>query len=146
MKTHRAIGAWLLVGASAALPASAEDFANLTLHGFASQGYLRSSDNNYASLNTEEGTFAITEGALNVTAQPLPGLRVGAQFFARDFGPQGNHRVVLDWALGDYRVADWFGVRAGKVKQPLGLYNTLVDADMARAEILQPAGAYPISN
>ena len=144
--THRAIGAWVFVGACLAAPARAEDFANLTLHGFASQGYLQSSDNNYASLNTSEGTFAITEEALNITAQPLPGLRIGAQLFARDFGPQGNHQVVMDWALGDYRVADWFGLRAGKVKQPLGLYNTVVDADMARAEILQPAGAYPISN
>ncbi len=149
MTTHRAIGAWLFVGACLAAPAraGAEDFnLNLAIHGLASQGFLQSSDNNFASLNSEEGTFAFTDEALNVTAQPLPGLRVGAQLFARDFGPQGNHQVVMDWALGDYRVADWFGVRAGKVKQPLGLYNTVVDADMARAEILQPAGAYPISN
>lgn len=150
MTTHRAIVAGLFVGACVSAPtgARAEDFGNLNLavHGFASQGYLQSSDNNFASLNTKEGTFAFTDEALNITAQPLPGLRVGAQLFARDFGPQGNHKVVMDWALGDYRVADWFGVRAGKVKQPLGLYNTVVDADMARAEILQPAGAYPVSN
>jgi hypothetical protein len=145
--THRAVGAWICAGACLAAPAlsRAQELGGVVLHGFASQGYLHSSDNRFLAMDTDKGTFAFTEEALNVTAQPVPGLRIGVQLLGRDVGPQGNHRVTVDWALGDYRVQDWFGVRAGKVKMPVGLYNTLRDADMARAEILQPPGVYPLS-
>jgi hypothetical protein len=117
----------------------------VSIHGFASQGFLKSSANNYLSVSTERGSFAFSEEALTVTALPVPNLRVAAQVFARDLGPQGNQNVTIGWALGDYRVRDWLGFRAGRVKMPVGLYNILVDADVARPEILQPGGVYPLS-
>jgi hypothetical protein len=87
----------------------------------------------------------MTEAAFNVTSQPVEGLRIGIQLYGRDLGAAGNNVVVVDWAVGDYRWKNWLGVRAGRLKLPNGLYNTLRDVEMARAEILQPSGLYPIS-
>jgi hypothetical protein len=130
----------LLAGAPTA---SAQEANNFTLRGFVSQGYLKSSANRLLDTDTDEGTFAFTEAALNFTAQPLPKVRVAAQLFARDLGSQGNNRVALDWGLGEYRAWDQLGFRIGRVKFPVGLYNTLADADVARPEIFQPSGLYP---
>jgi hypothetical protein len=104
-------------------------------------GLLKSSANRWLDADTDEGTFAFTEAALNFTAQPIPKVRVAAQLFARDFGSQGNNRVTLDWGIGEYRAFDQLGFRIGRVKFPVGLYNTLQDADVARPEIFQPSGS-----
>jgi hypothetical protein len=126
--------------------ASAQDLpGNLQFHGFASQGYLNSSANNYIAVKTEPGSFAMTEAAFNVTALPIEGLRVGVQLYGRDLGAAGNNNVTVDWAMGDYRWKNWLGVRAGRIKLPLGFYNTLRDVDMARVDILQPSSLYPVS-
>jgi len=128
----------------AGLPAAAQEIGGVAIRGFVSQGFLKSSANRYVSTRTDVGTFAFTEAAVNFNAEPLPRLRVGAQVLARDLGSQGNNRLVLDWGLGEYQVNDWLGVRAGRVKFPVGLYNTLADADMGRPELLQPSGIYPL--
>jgi hypothetical protein len=132
-------------GLMAGPPEAAAQDANsgVTLRGFVSQGYLKSSANRFLDTDTDEGTFAFTEAALNFSAQPLPKVRVAAQLFARDLGTQGNNRVALDWGLGEYRAWDALGVRIGRVKFPVGLYNTLADADVTRPEIFQPSGLYP---
>jgi hypothetical protein len=118
---------------------------HLQFHGFLSQGYMKSSANDYVAVKTSSGSFAMTEAAFNVTSQPVEGLRVGVQLYGRDLGAAGNNQVTVDWAVGDYRWKNWLGVRAGRLKLPSGLYNTLRDVDMARAEILQPSALYPIS-
>jgi hypothetical protein len=134
----------LLLGAvaGAAVPAGAEELAGLTWHGFLSQGYVKTTDNNLYFAHTTRGTFEITEAALSFSTEPVSRLRIGAQLFAQDLGSEGNHRVIVDWAVGDYRVRDWFGVRGGKLKMPLGLYGTLRDADLGRPEIFQPESIY----
>ena len=138
-------GVSLAVAALMASPApvSAQEANNFVLRGFVSQGYLKSSANRWLDSDTDEGTAAFTEAALNFTAQPLPKVRVAAQLFARDFGTQGNNRLTLDWGVGEYRAWDQLGFRIGRVKFPVGLYNTLQDADVARPEIFQPSGLYP---
>lgn len=129
----------------AATPAPAQTVGGLTFHGFVGQGYLNSTDNNWLAVPTEDGSFAFTEAALNFNVEPIPRLRIGAQFFAQDLGATGNSRVILDWAVGDYRFNDAIGVRAGKVKMPVGLYNIVRDTPMARVEIVMPTGIYPLS-
>ena len=127
---------------AAALPAAAEERGGLTVHGFISQGYVKTTENELFFARTTPGTFEVTEAALSFSSEPLPRLRIGAQLFGQDLGSQGNHRVIVDWAVGDYRAHDWFGVRGGKLKFPLGLYGTLRDADIARPEIFQPEAIY----
>lgn len=127
---------------AAALPAAAEELGGVTLHGFISQGYIKTTENELFFANTTKGTFEVTEAALSFTSEPLPRLRIGAQLYGQELGSFGNHRVIVDWAVGDYRLRDWLGVRAGKLKFPLGLYGTLRDADLARPEIFQPEAIY----
>lgn len=141
----KAAGIAALAVALAPAGAAALDLGGLEVHGFVSQGYVQSSDNQWSSLDTEEGTWAYTEEALNFNARPLEGLRVGMQLLGRDFGSEGNHEVTVDWALGDYRWKSWLGLKAGRVKLPFGLYNELMDADMARPELFQPLGMYPVN-
>jgi hypothetical protein len=61
-------------------------------------------------------------------------------------GELGNFKVEIDWAYGEYRFADWIGVRAGKVKTRLGLFNDIQDIDALYLWSLLPQGVYPADN
>jgi hypothetical protein len=125
----------------AAVPAAAADLpdlGDLQIHGFASQGALKSSGNNYLTPDSRRGTADFNEFGLAVTDRISPELSAGMQIFARDLGNQGNDDPTLDWAYGDYRWRDALGLRAGKIRLPLGLYNESRDLDLARTEVLLP--------
>ena len=111
------------------------------VHGIISQGYLKSSEYNYL-IPSEVGSFAYNEVLLNISASVSDNVRVGAQMMARNFGNEGNEDLVLDWAYGDYRMRDEFGIRVGKVKTPFGFYNQTRDVDMVRNSILLPQSVY----
>src|SRR5689334_14531651 len=81
--------------------AQAADTPSVDLHGFASQGYLKTSRNNYLG-ETQHGSFAFNEAALSAQTRLAPDLRVGLQLFARDLGGIGHDRVGIDWAYLDY--------------------------------------------
>ena len=83
------------------------------IHGFLSEGFASSTDNNYLRMDTSEGSF-FTEAGLNVSSQMTDKLRVGAQVYERYIGELGKGRVYLDWAFADYRLKDWMGFRGGK--------------------------------
>ena len=119
-----------------------EQAMNVRLHGFVSQGYLLSSDNNYLAAS-KKGSFEFSEVGLNVTAPLSDRARLGIQFFAQDLGPLGNYSAKLDWFYLDYRWRDWLGLRFGRVKLPFGLYNDIQDVDAARNAALLPQSVYP---
>ena len=110
------------------------------IHGFIGQGYLKSDDNNYLA-DTEDGTAEFTEMGINFSKE-FDKLRIGFQLFSRDLGEYGNNEIELDWAVGDYRINEMIGIRAGKVKMPLGFYNQERDLDMLRTSVLLPASVY----
>jgi hypothetical protein len=132
-------------GALAQEYAATSDLRAFQVHGFVSQGFLVTSDNNYLARSTK-GSFEFTEVGINVTKPLTDKLRVGMQLFARDLGPIGNYSAKFDWFYIDYRFADWLGFRAGRVKVPFGLYNEINDADSARTFILLPQSLYPVSS
>jgi hypothetical protein len=115
------------------------------VHGFVSQGLIKTSANNYLA-NSERGSLEFTEVGLNFTKQITDDFRVGAQLFTRDLGPIGNYSAQLDWFYFDYRFFDWLGLRAGRTKLPFGLYNETSDIDAARVPILLPQSVYPITS
>jgi hypothetical protein len=123
----------------------ASDNAPLEVHGFASQGALLTSDNNYLA-RTERGSLEFTEAGINFTKAFDDQLRVGLQLFTRDLGPDGKYEAKFDWLYLDYRWRDWLGVRAGRVKLPFGLYNDTSDIDAAQSVILLPQSVYPATN
>ena len=129
---------WLLL---APLSAASEDF-DVDIHGFISQGYLKTDHNNYMA-QTEEGSFEFNEMGLNFGTDLTEKLRIGMQLFARDLGKDGNDDLVLDWAFADYRWRDWLGFRVGRIKMPFGYYNSIRDFDMLRTSVFAPQSVYP---
>ena len=114
------------------------------VHGFASQGYVHTDENNWLSMNTTgEGSAAITDMGLNLSSQLTDKFRAGAQVYDRNLGELGQWHPSLDWAVADYRFKNWFGIRAGKVKTTLGLYNESQDMDFLHVFALLPQGVYP---
>ncbi len=117
------------------------DRGDVDIHGFVSQGYLRSSDNNYMG-NSKDGSFQFNEIGISFSALLTDELRFGAQLFSHDLGEYGNNELYADWAYLDYSLWDWLGFRAGKIKMPYGFYNLERDADMLRTSILMPQSVY----
>lgn len=113
------------------------------IHSFASQGYEYSNDNNYLTMKSG-GSFAMTDGGVNISTQLTDHFRVGAQVYDRKIGHLGDGTVQLDWAEGDYKFKDWFGVRAGKVKTVLGLYNDTQDMTFLYTWAILPQSMYSL--
>ncbi|MGE5341551.1 MAG: hypothetical protein ACM3SY_08715 [Candidatus Omnitrophota bacterium] len=116
-------------------------FEKIRLNGFLSQAYMKSSKNNFLTRSTE-GSFEINELGFTVSTDLTDKLRLGFQLFSRDLGDLGNNTVHLDWAFGDYRLTNWLGIRLGKVKAPMGLYNEGRDTDFLRPMAFLPQGIY----
>jgi hypothetical protein len=111
-------------------------------HGFVSQGLLYSSSYNYLANNTKEGSFQFSEAGINASINPFDRTRISAQGFLFDTGNVGQYHPFLDYAQIDYTFSDAFGVRAGRIRRPSGIYNHIQDVDLARTFVLLPQGMY----
>lgn len=110
-------------------------------HGFASQGALASTDYDYLGKTTEtSGKFG--ELGVNATYSPFARTRISLQGFAFTVGEVGEYKPFLDYAQVDYSFSDAFGVRAGRIRRPEGIYNHIQDVDLARTSVLLPQGMY----
>jgi len=136
-----------LPGATDAPPATGlpDLLQRIQLHGFVSQGFLKTTANDYL-VDSSAGSFEYGEVGFNVTAHLSDKLRVGMQLFAFELGNAGRYNVKADWFYLDYRLRDWLGLRAGRLKIPYGLYNDISDIDAARAPALLPSSIYPAMN
>jgi hypothetical protein len=124
----------------------AQDLAGIEVHGFATQGFLFSSNNNYLTMESSDGSVRWTDGAVSASDSLTDKFRVGIQLHMYQLGQLGGAHVQIDWASGDYRFNDHFGIRAGKVKTPIGLFNDSQEVDAIFLWILLPQSAYPIDN
>jgi hypothetical protein len=124
----------------------AQDLSGIQIHGFATQGFLLSSHNNYLSMQSSSGSLQWTDGAVSFTDSLTSNLRVGIQLHMYQLGQLGGPNVQVDWASGDYKVNDYLGFRAGKVKTALGLFNDSQDVDAIFLWILLPQSVYPADN
>jgi hypothetical protein len=115
----------------------------IQFHGYFQQGFALSSGNHFLTMNTRDGSFAMTDGGINISTRLTSKLRVGAQAYARNIGELGNGKVMLDWAFADYRFAEYFGIRGGKVKTTLGLFNDTQDMEFLYPWALLPQSVYP---
>jgi len=113
------------------------------VHGFFTQGFVYTDQNNWLTMNTSAGSGAMTDMGLNVSSRLTEKLRVGAQVYDRNLGKLGRWHPLLDWAVVDYRFANWLGVRGGKVKTTFGLYNDSQDLDFMHVFALLPQSVYP---
>src|SRR5258708_33447741 len=113
------------------------------IHGFASQGFVYTNDNNWLTMHSSQGSGAFTDFGANASMQVTDKLRIGAQVYDRNLGNLGEWHPSVDWAFADYRFKTWLGVRGGKVKTTLGLYNDTQDLDFLHTFALLPQSVYP---
>jgi hypothetical protein len=114
------------------------------LHGFVQQGFVFTSDNNFLTMGSDNGSGEMTDGGINASTKINDKLRVGAQLYVRNLGQFGNGRVELDWVFADYQVNEKIGFRGGKVKTQLGLINDTQDMEFLHTWALLPQSVYPL--
>ncbi len=114
----------------------------IQLNGFISQGYLLSTENDFIPESAKNGSFEFSELGLTFSVDVSKKLRLGFQVLARDFGPIGNHNIELAWGFADYRLSDAFGLRVGRIKTPMGLYNEIRDTDPLFPVVILPQSIY----
>ncbi len=124
---------------------SEESLLGIETHAFLSQGFIKTTDNNYL-VKSKKGSFNFTEVGINFTKPLMDDLRAGFQLFARNLGSTGDFSAKFDWFYLDYHWSDYLGIRFGRVKLPFGLYNDSSDFDSARVPVLLPQSLYPIQN
>jgi len=114
------------------------------VHGFVSQGIAYTDDNNWLTMKTSVGSYSFTDFGANISMPVTDKFRIGAQIYDRDLGNLGKWHPSLDWAVADYRFNHWFGIRGGKVKTVMGLYNDTQDLDFLHTFALLPQSIYAI--
>jgi hypothetical protein len=113
------------------------------VHGWVSQGFVKTDDNNWLTMDTSSGSAGMTDMGLNMSMQIADNLRVGAQVYDRNLGELGQYHPSLDWAVIDFKPKPWLGFRGGKVKTVFGLYNDTQDQDFLHTFALLPQSIYP---
>ena len=128
------------------LISSAENFYNemsdIQLHGFISQGFVWSNTHNFLFDDLNKGSFEFNEMGVTISKNINDNMHLGIQFFSRDQGNVGNNKLMVDWAYADYHPNDLIGMRLGKLKMPMGLYNDTRDIDLLRTCIFLPQSSY----
>src|SRR5690242_13251423 len=120
---------------------------NLQIHGFASQSWLKSSDNNvFGKSSSDSGSIDFRELGLNASMLPLTNVQISAQMMSRPAGAGGPGNIRLDYGFVDYtfftRETSQVGIRLGRMKTPLGFYNATRDVPFTRPSILLPQSIY----
>lgn len=116
------------------------------IHGFASQGYLHTTGNDFFGRSTNMGSLDFTETGINGSWRPLPNLQASMQVVYRRAGLTDNLGVRVDFGFLDYSflsdAENLAGVRLGRVFNPFGLYNDTRDMPFTRPSILLPQSIY----
>jgi hypothetical protein len=135
----------LLLGLLACSSARALDYQ---VHGYAAQGFVLSSGDNFFGHSTS-GSLDYYEAGLNAEVQLRPNLLLAAGGAIRSAGVTDTGRPRLDYALMDYRFLPSInagapldanaGLRVGKVKNTVGFFNATRDVIFTRPSILLPS-------
>ena len=138
---------WMAFLLGVSLAVRAQEFKlfdrTVQIHGFASQGFVHTDDNNWLTMETANvGSGQFTDFGANVSTAITDKFRVGAQIYDRNVGQLGRWHPELDWAYADFKFKPWLGLRGGKVKTVLGLYNDTQDLDFLHTFALLPQGVY----
>ncbi len=117
----------------------------LQLHGFASQAIVNTSANRYFGDSTET-SFDFTELGINASYQIDSRFLLSGQILVRRAGEMYDGTPSLDYALIDSTLVaspqHRFGVRLGRIKNSLGLYNDTRDVPFTRPGIFLPQVVY----
>lgn len=115
------------------------------IHGFGSQGYIKTSGNDFYGDSTD-GSFDYYEVGLNGIVSFNPSFSISGQILAREAGEPDDGDVRVDYAFLDYQMitleTSRAGARLGRVRNPLGFYNESRDVLFTRPSILLPQSIY----
>lgn len=118
---------------------------DIQVHGFASQAFVYTTDNNFFG-DSEHGSFDFTELGLNTSLQLSPKFRLSGQLLSRRAGEFYNGSPWVDYALVDINLVSTpqyqFGAYLGRIKNPVGLYNETRDVAHTRQAIFAPQVIY----
>lgn len=120
---------------------------NLQIHGFASQSWLKSSENNvFGKSSSDIGSFDFRELGINASMRPHSNLQISVQGISRWAGKGSPGNFRLDYGFIDYTFlsgeSSQLGIRLGRMKNPLGFYNDTRDVPFTRPSILLPQSIY----
>lgn len=123
----------------------ADVFDDLEVHGFATQGFVKTSANRFFG-DSEDGSFEFSELGINATLEPTENIRLSGQLLSRRAGDMSSGSPSVDFALADFTIRSTetysFGIVAGRIKNPLGLYNETRDVAFTRPGVFVPQVIY----
>ncbi len=130
------------------LPAAGLDLGlpdTVQVHGFGSLAYINTSANRFFG-SSEDGSWDFYELGLNGSWRPRSDLLFAAQLTSREAGKTDNGNVRLDYGFVDYSLVSdadkLWGLRVGRIVNPLGFYNETRDVAYTRPSIFLPQGVY----
>lgn len=119
---------------------------SVQVHGFVSQGYIYSPDNAFTGDAALDGSFNFREIGLNASWEVTSKLRFAGQVLSRTMDEAADGSLKVDFLLADYLAYSdensTFGVRVGRIKNALGLYNSIRDIPSSRPGITVPNAIY----
>ena len=134
---------WLLAGASVAVGLELPE--SVQIHGFGSLAYINTSANRFFG-SSEDGSWDFYELGLNGSWRATNDLLFSAQITSREAGKTDDGNIRLDYGFVDYSFLSdedkLWGLRVGRVVNPLGLYNETRDVAFTRPSIFLPQGIY----
>lgn len=115
-------------------------------HGFISQSLAYTSDNNVGGRSDDALASNLREVGANLSWRPTPDWLLSGQVLARWAGESDNGELRLDYGFVDRTLfangEDQVGLRAGKIKNPYGFFNTTRDVAHTRPGIIMPQSIY----
>ncbi len=119
---------------------------DLQVHGFFTQNGVSTSANNMYGKSKNSITGDYREAGLNLFYSPLENISFSFQGLYRKAGKVDNDTVEVDYAFMDYRMKNYdsghYGLRLGRIKNPIGLFNETRDVAFTTPSIILPQGIY----
>ena len=123
----------------------ADVLEDLELHGFVTQGFVKTSANRFFG-DSEDGSLDFREIGLNAAFQPLDDLRLSGQILSRKAGDMYSASPAIDFAVADFTLASApshsLNLLIGRVKNPIGLFNDTRDVAFTRPGVFLPQTVY----
>jgi hypothetical protein len=119
---------------------------SVQVHGFLSQGFIHTSDNNFFGHSDDSLSTDFRELGINGSWSALPDLQLAMQVVWRDAGRTDEDGIRIDYGVASYNVysteSSLLAIRAGRVPTPAGFYNETRDVASTRPSILLPQSIY----
>lgn len=116
------------------------------VHGFLTQGIVRTDRNNFYGNSSEQASFDFREIGINGSYRVKPDIRLAAQVMSRTAGEMDDGRLWLDFAMADFTLLSGenkrAGIRLGRMKNAYGLYTETRDVAFTRPGIILPQPIY----